>query len=75
MANFGHGPAYNRYAISNPEVQLTACCDIEEEKSHQFREKFGFNKHYIDFRQMLNKEHPDAVCLNVPDSQIASMSL
>jgi predicted dehydrogenase len=74
VANFGHGPAYKKYADSDPDVQLTACCDADVEKSVQFKEKFGFSRHYADFRQMLQKEQPDAVCLNVPDSLIASLS-
>ena len=61
-----HGPAYARYAQTHPGVTLAACCDLDEQKAVQFGERFGFSRHYQDFREMLNTEQPDAVCLNVP---------
>jgi myo-inositol 2-dehydrogenase/D-chiro-inositol 1-dehydrogenase len=74
VANFGHGPAYRKYAAEHADVELTACCDTEESRVIRFREKFGFEKKYTDYRVMLEKESPDVVCLNVPVSQIALLS-
>jgi predicted dehydrogenase len=74
VANFGHGPAYRKYAADHPDVELTACCDTTESNAVSFMAKFGFEKHYTDYRVMLDKESPDVVCLNVPVSQIALLS-
>jgi predicted dehydrogenase len=74
VANFGHGPSYQKYAANNPDVELTACCDVDEKKSVHFKEMYGFKKHYTDFRKMLKEDKPDAVCLNVPAALNASFS-
>jgi predicted dehydrogenase len=74
VANFGHGPAYQKYVKSESDIQLTACCDVDEDKSAQFKEKFNFVRHYTDYKHMLQIEKPDAVCLNVSDSLIASFT-
>ncbi len=58
-----HGPSYAKYAATHDDTELTACCDIDEEKAIRYRDKFGFARHYTDFAQMLNTERPDAVCL------------
>ncbi len=74
VANFGHGPAYQKYAAENPEVELTACCDVDEKRAVRFKKKYGFKNHYTDFRMMLTKEKPDAVCLNVTAALNASFA-
>jgi predicted dehydrogenase len=74
VANFGHGPAYRKYASEHPEVELSACCDTRESRAINFMKKFGFARKYTDYRVMLEKESPDVVCLNVPVSQIALLS-
>jgi myo-inositol 2-dehydrogenase/D-chiro-inositol 1-dehydrogenase len=61
-----HGPAYARYAQTHPNVTLAACCDLDDQKAAQFQAQFGFAHRYSDFQEMLNREQPDAVCLNVP---------
>ena len=61
-----HGHAYKRYAALHGDAVLSACCDIDEKKASEFRERFGFKKHYADFKTMLKEEKPDAVCLNAP---------
>ena len=61
-----HGPAFRVYAESHPQVELTACCDIDTARVQAFREKFGFQKAYTDLHEMLDKEKPDAVCLMAP---------
>ncbi len=63
-----HGPAYTKYAANHTGVVLAACCDINKTKAVEFRDRFGFARHYTDFVAMLDAEHPDAVCLNVPVS-------
>ena len=74
MANFGHGPAYQKYAMDNSDLKLTACCDVNKDSALLFMKKYGFKNHYQDFRKMLEEEKPDAVCLNVPAALNASFA-
>ncbi len=71
VSDFGHGLGYQKYAAENPDVELTACCDINESTAINFKEKYGFKKHETDYLRMLKNEKPNAVCLNVPDNLIA----
>lgn len=66
MATVGHGPAFKKYAQENPDVMLSACCDLSLDKAEVFRSTFGFEKAYTDMDQMLAAEKPDAVSLIVP---------
>jgi predicted dehydrogenase len=66
IASGYHGPSYAKYVAENPGVELTACCDIVQEKVDSFAERFGFTRTYRNYVEMLEKEKPDAVCLNVP---------
>jgi myo-inositol 2-dehydrogenase/D-chiro-inositol 1-dehydrogenase len=75
MAMGFHGPSYQRYAMLHPDVELAACCDLDESKVVIFKEKFGFSRHYTDIDLMLDSEKPDAVCLVVPVNLTFSLSL
>jgi myo-inositol 2-dehydrogenase/D-chiro-inositol 1-dehydrogenase len=66
MAINGHGPSYRKYAALYPDVELAACCDIDEMKASFFKREFGFGKFYTDMDVMLDTEKPDAVCMVVP---------
>jgi predicted dehydrogenase len=70
-----HGHAYKKYAGLHNGTILSACCDIDENKAAKFREQFGFEKHYTDYRAMLAKEKPDAVCLNAPVPLTAALAI
>ena len=70
VADACHGPAYIEYASQHPDIELTACCDIDSAKVERFQEKFGFKRSYTDYFQMLDEEKPDAVCLTVPERLI-----
>ena len=74
LASRAHGPSYRKYAALNTDVELVACCDLDDTKATAFRDAFGFGNHYSDFREMLRKEKPDAVCLVVPVSFTAPLS-
>ena len=74
-ATLGHGPSYQRYAQENPEVELTACCDIKEDVARTYQAKFSFSSYYTDIFEMLDKEKPDAVCLTVPVHLTADMAV
>jgi len=65
-----HGQAYEKYSMTNPDVELAACCDLDDEKAEKFRDRFGFQRSYREFRRMLDVEKPDAVCLSVPEKLI-----
>lgn len=53
-----HADSYRKLG---DRVELTACCDIEEEKAKAFAERFGFAKYYTDEREMLAECELDAV--------------
>lgn len=67
MANRYHGPSWRKYAATHPETELTACCDVVEEKAAAFQARFGFARHYGDIDEMLRREQPHAVCMVVPE--------
>ena len=68
ISNGSHGPAYQEYARIHPGLFLVACCDRHIERAESFRDQFGFQRAYGDPWEMLEREKPGAVCLNVlPD--------
>ena len=71
----GHGPALAKYARETPDVELSACCDLEGAKAERFKEAFGFGKSFTDLDDMLRSERPDAVSLFVPPSVTADIAL
>jgi len=74
MSNYGHGPACVKYAASHSDVELSACCDIIEEKAVQFRKDMGFLRSYTDIVEMLQAEKPSAVCLICPPELTCELS-
>jgi predicted dehydrogenase len=46
-------------------IQLVACCDLNEDKAKSLAEKAG-GRAYTDYRQMLDKENLDLVALATP---------
>ena len=52
-----HTEGYQRI----PNVELVACCDINEEKVKQYAEKYGFARWYTDCHEMMAKEELDCV--------------
>lgn len=61
-----HGPSLKKYVGLHPDVELAACCDIDEAKAVFYKQKFGFSRHYTDMERMLDTEKPQAVCLISP---------
>ena len=74
IARLAHGNAYKKYACLHKAAVLAACCDIEAEKAETFKNEYGFERSYSDYRLMLEKEQPNAVCLNVPVHLTARLS-
>lgn len=66
MALTGHGPAYRKYASEHADTVLAGCCDLDRAKAERFRNEFGFERAYTDYRTMLDELHPDVVCLLSP---------
>ena len=70
-----HGPSYKKYQIDNFNLELTACCDINGERAAAFAKKFGFSRHYTNYKEMLQQENPTAVCLLVSEQYIAEIGI
>lgn len=68
-----HGPVYQRYAAAHPDVELSACCDVDLARAEQFAAQFGFARAYSDYRQMLAETRPTVACLNVPERFTSEM--
>ena len=49
-----------------PEVELVACCDLDEERRRGIAAQFGIPRHYADYRAMLERERPDFVDVITP---------
>ncbi|MBO9608211.1 MAG: Gfo/Idh/MocA family oxidoreductase [Paenibacillaceae bacterium] len=48
---------------ANPEVELYACCDLNEERAAQKAEKYGISRIYTDYNKMLADPVLDAVSI------------
>ena len=62
--------SYFQYEAWNriPEVTVTAFCNRNAERAKPIREKYGIERHYTDYRDMLEKEKPDFVDIITPPS-------
>lgn len=56
-----------RVLMRNPLVTITACADVRKENCEEGKKEFGFERTYIDYREMVEKEKPDAVFIATPD--------
>ena len=57
MANRVHYPSL----ASFDDVEIAAVCDINTERLHATADKYGIEKRYVDYRQMVAEIAPDAV--------------
>ncbi|GJL79353.1 MAG: oxidoreductase [Nitrospinaceae bacterium] len=48
---------------SLPSVKLTAGCDIDASRLKKFGKRWGVDRLYTDYRELLNQESPDIVCI------------
>ena len=69
-----HGPSYVKYASLYPDTHFAACCDLNEDAARAYAARFGFSRYYTDYRQMIEQERPDAVCIIVPDTVTADIA-
>lgn len=49
-----------------PDVEITALCNRNKERSKIYLEQYGVQRHYIDYREMIEKEKPDFVDIITP---------
>ncbi len=49
-----------------PGCDLVAACDVDEERLNGVCDRFGIPGRYVDFRQMIDAEKPDAVYAFMP---------
>ena len=75
MAKSGHAPSLRLYASRHPDAELSACCDIDAEKTSYFRREFGFLREYSDYMEMLREERPDAALVLMPVALTAKVSM
>jgi myo-inositol 2-dehydrogenase / D-chiro-inositol 1-dehydrogenase len=69
-----HGPAQQRYSHLSKNVELAACCDVDDGRSGEYARLFGFKRHYSDIDEALSTEDPDAVILAVPPTATCAMA-
>ena len=50
-----------------PQAEIVACCDILPERLERMKEKWGIEKGYLDWKDMLKKEKLDAVDICTPN--------
>ena len=48
---------------SLPSIKLTAGCDIDASRLQQFGKRWGIDRLYTDYREMLRRERLDIVCI------------
>ncbi len=49
-----------------PEVEITAMCNRDVKKAKPYMDKYGIARHYINYREMIEKEKPDFVDIITP---------
>ncbi|MFW6290526.1 MAG: Gfo/Idh/MocA family protein [Mariniphaga sp.] len=49
-----------------PEVEITAVCNRERKKAEPLMQQYGIDRHYADYREMLENEKPDFVDIITP---------
>ena len=67
--NLANGVHYPSLA-SLPDVEITATCDLIEDKARATAERFGIPRIYTDHRQMLTEVDPQAVYVVMPPQHL-----
>ena len=63
----GIGQHHMRGIIDNVDSELVALCDNDEKVLNEVSDKYGVKNRYLDYRELLNKNIIDAVCIATPD--------
>ena len=56
-------------------TEVTAICDVNEERCSRVADEFSIPRKYLDFQQMLEKEKPDMVSVCTPNWLHSKMSI
>ncbi len=78
LAVIGTGGMANGHAAEFAKIKgvtVAACCDMNLERATEFAVKHGIKAVYRDYREMLDKERPDAVTNVTPDAVHAEVVL
>ncbi|PAW77493.1 MAG: hypothetical protein B9S32_10875 [Verrucomicrobia bacterium Tous-C9LFEB] len=70
-----HGPSQRRCASQYADVELTSCCDLNPKHAASFAQKFGYARSTTDWKEMVRREKPDAICLILPPQHIADVAV
>lgn len=62
MANSVHYPSLAEF----DDVEMVGLCDLIEEKLHATADKFGIERRFTDYRQMIEQTQPDAAYVLMP---------
>ena len=71
MANSVHYPSLAEMS----DVHLAALCDVVPDKSAETAARFGIPKTYSDYREMVEKENPDAVYVLMPPHHLFDIAV
>ncbi|MEM4238133.1 MAG: Gfo/Idh/MocA family oxidoreductase [Nitrososphaerota archaeon] len=71
ISNHFHLPELTQIA----EAEVVAISDLKRERAEKTAERFGVRHWYTDYREMLEKEDPDAVIVATPHPTHASIAL
>ncbi|MEM4405097.1 MAG: Gfo/Idh/MocA family oxidoreductase, partial [Nitrososphaerota archaeon] len=71
ISNHFHLPELTQIA----EAEVVAISDLKRERAEKTAKRFGIRHWYTDYREMLEKEDPDAVIVATPHPTHASIAL
>ncbi|MCK5806028.1 MAG: Gfo/Idh/MocA family oxidoreductase [Lentisphaeria bacterium] len=68
---YSHAPCYQ----SCSDYQMVAACDLDETTCKTFCERWDVPRHYLDYREMIEKERPDVVSISTPADSHAELAI
>lgn len=71
----GHGPSCAQYVRTHSDTVLAACCDLNLEAAQAACDRFGFQRAYTDYIEMVEQEKPDVVMAITPVALTAEVSI
>lgn len=71
MANSVHYPSLREF----DDVEIVGLCDLMEDKLHATADKFGIEKRYTDYRQMLEENDPEAIYILMPPHHLFDLTV
>lgn len=61
------GEQYTRIYRAHPLAEVVAVCNRSQQRLDEIGDKYGVEKRYTDYRDLLNDKSVDAVCIATPD--------